>query len=315
MLPAPWWSKRCNLPHENTTARIVFTREGGFRMRIFVAGASGAIGRALVPLLVAAGHDVAGTTRRPARARTLRELGARPVILDAFDRPAVFAALADERPHAVIHLLTDLAGHDLAGNTRLRIEGTRNLVDAARAADVPRMVAESLAFAYAPGPGLASESAPLDVAAPGSRGVTVAGVAALEAAVSEMPIGVVLRYGTLYGPGTWYAATGDVADQVRHGTLPAGDNVTSFIQVADAAAAAVDALGWPAGPVNIVDDEPAAATVWLPVYAGAIGAPPPPVAAGAARATRGATNAKARHELGWRPRYPSWREGFHTALG
>lgn len=177
------------------------------------------------------------------------------------------------------------------------------------------MVAQSIAFAYAPGDGPAREEEPPDVAAPPPRRDTVLGVWALEQAVAELPVGVVLRYGLLYGPGTWNAPDGPVADQVRRRERPATDGVASFVHVEDAARAALAALAWPPGPVNVVDDDPAPGTVWLPVYAAAIGAPPPPVRAGAARGERGASNARARQELGWAPLYPTWREGFRVALG
>jgi nucleoside-diphosphate-sugar epimerase len=279
-------------------------------MKIFVAGATGAIGRRLLPLLAAAGHDVAGATRVAAKGELVRALGATPVIVNVFDREALVAAVAAARPDVVIHQLTDLAGRDFAGNTRIRIEGTRNLLDAAQAAGVRRVIAQSLAFAYAPGVGPAREDEPLDLDAPESRRQTIVGVQALEGAVAALPAGVILRYGLLYGPGTWYAPDGQIADQVRRGALVANENVSSFVHVEDAARAALAALDWPAGAVNVVDDEPAPATVWLPVYAAALGAPAPPTAPGQDRGARGASNAKARHELGWQPRYPTWRIGF-----
>lgn len=134
--------------------------------------------------------------------------------------------------------------------------------------------------------------------------------------MSEAPHGVLLRYGTLYGPGTGYASDGAIAAQVRRGELPANDDVTSFLHLEDATGAALQALGWPAGPVNIVDDEPAAGTDWLPVYAAAIGAGVPPrKQPGTGSGLRGAANATARKDYGWEPVHPSWREGFRTALG
>lgn len=275
-------------------------------VRIFLAGATGAIGRALVPLLVSAGHDVAGTTRFPPKAAQIQSLGARPVVLDVFDRDAVFASIRAERPDAIIHQLTDLSAFDLAANARLRVTGTRNLVDAALVAGVHRVVAQSLAFVYAPGSDLAREEDPID---------DVAGVPALEAAVGEVSEGVILRYGSLYGPGTWYARDGLFADRVHRRELVATDGVTSFTHVADAARAALLALDWPDGTVNVVDDEPAAGKVWLPDYAAILGAPPPPVQDGSAPRERGASNAKARNLLGWEPLYATWRNGFRAALG
>jgi nucleoside-diphosphate-sugar epimerase len=282
-------------------------------MKIFLAGATGVIGRLLLPLLVKAGHEVAGTTRHPDKLAQITAAGGRPVLADALDRQAVFAALEVERPDVVIHQMTDLSGRDFAANSHLRVVGTRNLVDAALAVGVRRLIAQSIAWTYVPGQGPAREEEPLDLEAPPPRGRMVAAVQALEQAVAEVPVGVILRYGLLYGPGTWYARDGMITEQVRRGEIEATDGVTSFLHVADAAQAALLALAWPAGPLNIVDDTPAAGTDWLPVYAGLVGAPPPPVRPGAAGWERGAANAKAR-QLGWRPRYPTWRDGFTTAL-
>lgn len=283
-------------------------------MKVFVAGATGVVGRRLVPLLLEAGHEVAGTTRLPERAELLRALGARPVVVDAFDREQLVEAVGAESPDAVIHQLTDLSGGSPEANARLRREGTRNLLAAAAAAGVERVVAQSISWACVPGEGPAREHEPLDLQAGMPRSVTVGGVHALESALAGVGEGVVLRYGVLYGPGTWYDRDGAVAERVRRGELDATGAVTSFLHVEDAARAALLALDWPAGVVNIVDDEPAAGTEWLPVYAAALGAPDPPVSSGGTAVERGASNAKARGELGWEPLYPSWRKGFAWAL-
>jgi len=185
-------------------------------MRIFLAGATGVIGRQLVPLLRGAGHEVAGTTRKPERAEQLAAAGAEPVVVDVFDRDAIHEAVAAARPDVIMHKLTDLAEQDFAANARLRIEGTRNLVDAARAAGVERIVAQSIAWIYAPGDGPAAEDAPLDMDLPAIKGVM-----ALEDAVAELPHWVVLRFGRLYGPGTWHAADGEHARLARAGEFPA----------------------------------------------------------------------------------------------
>ncbi len=284
-------------------------------MRIFLAGAAGVIGRSLVPMLVAVGHEVIGTTRSPAKVDLLASLGARPVLVDVFDRERLLAVLAAERPDAVIHQLPDLSARDLAGNARVRVEGTHNLVDAALAADVRRVIVQSIAFVTVPGSEPAREDEPLDLDAPHPRRRTVEGVYALEKAVREVPDAVVLRYGTLYGPGTWYARDGAIAEQVRRGQLTANDGITSFVHVSDAARAALLALTWPTGTFNIVDDEPAPSKEWLPMYAELLGAPPPRIESGRRPWERGAANARARRLLGWQPLYASWREGFRTALG
>jgi nucleoside-diphosphate-sugar epimerase len=277
-------------------------------MRIFLAGATGVIGRQLVPLLRGAGHEVVGTTRKPARAEALAAAGAEPVVVDVYDRDAIRDAVTAARPDVVIHQLTDLADQDFAANARLRTEGTRNLVDAALAAGVKRIVAQSIAWIYAPGEGPADEDAPLDMELPAIKGVM-----ALEGAVAELPEWVVLRFGRLYGPGTWHAPDGEHARLARAGEFPATDEWDALVHVADAAAASLLALDWPTGPVNVVDDEPARGTQWIPVFCESVGAPPPPVA-DAARVGRGVSNALARAR-GWEPRYPSWREGLREANG
>lgn len=285
-------------------------------MKIIVAGATGAIGRQLLPLLVHAGHEVIGTTRYPAKTGDITAMGARPMVLDALDRESVLAALSDVQPDVVIHQLTDLATHNWAGNSRLRIEGTRHLVAAAQAVGVQRMIAQSISWVCAPGEGLSREDDPLDVDADLSRINTIRGVQGLEQAVSEMPIGVVLRYGMLYGPHTWYSRGEDtlVTDPLMKGETAARDAESSFVHVTDAAQASLLALDWPAGIYNIVDDEPALETERMPVFASLLGAPQPLVATGKKPWERGASNARARQQ-GWRPLYPSWREGFKAVLG
>ena len=181
-------------------------------MKIFLAGAAGAIGRRLTPLLCAAGHRVVGTTRAAEKADIIRALGAEPVVVDAFDAEKLAAALKGALPQVVIHQLTDLPsapgtpGYEegLGRNARLRIDGTRNLVAAAKASGVRRFIAQSIAFVYAPGEGARVESDPLDLSAIGAREQTVKGVVALEQATLQMLEGIVLRYGFLYGPGTWF---------------------------------------------------------------------------------------------------------------
>ncbi len=283
-------------------------------MRIFLAGATGAIGRLLLPMLVEAGHEVIGTTRRSDRAKLIRSLGGTPVVNDALDRDAVFEAVNAARPDVIIHQLTDLAGRDFAANSRLRIEGTRNLVDAARATGVQRMIAQSISWVCIPGDAPSHEDEPLDIDASPPRRETIAAVQSLERATAELPVGIVLRYGILYGQGTWYERDGLTTEQIRRGEVKANDAITSFVHVADAARAALLALEWDGGVYNIVDDEPAAARDWVPLYASLVGAPPPPVEAGRQAWQRGESNEKAR-STGWQARFPTWREGFRQGLG
>jgi nucleoside-diphosphate-sugar epimerase len=309
-------------------------------MRVFVAGASGAIGRPLVRQLLAAGHEVTGMTRREERAAEIRAAGAAAVVCDVFDAESLERAVVAAAPEAVIHVLTalprryDPKSDYLAATNRIRVEGTANLIAAARAAGARRIVAESIAFAYRPQGGwVKDEEEPLFEDAPGRFGVAFGAVAELERQVLGAAgiEGVALRYGWLYGPGTYYDRGGQQAGEVSKRRFPVvgkGTGTFSFIHVDDAASAAVAALerGAP-GIYNVVDDEPAPLREWLPVYAAALGAKPPlrvPVwlarlvagkdVAASAVGLRGASNAKARRELGWEPAYPSWRQGFADSL-
>jgi nucleoside-diphosphate-sugar epimerase len=304
-------------------------------MRVFVAGASGAIGTRLVPRLIERGHEVTGTSRSPAKAEGLRALGARPLVLDLLQREAVIEAVVAAEPDAIVHEATALADvrfsrnldRTFAQTNRLRIEGTDALVAAARAAGVRRFVAQSFAsFRYArEGGPVKSEDDPLDPAPVSTTRETNAAMRHLEEAVTEAG-GIALRYGGFYG-----AANDGLIEPVRKRQFPIvgdGGGVSSFIHLDDAAAATVLALEREGGPAvyNIVDDEPAPVRDWLPVLASVLGAKPPrhfprwlarvfAGEAGVAMGTeaRGASNAKAKRELGWTLRYPSWREGFPAA--
>ena len=312
-------------------------------MKVFLAGATGVIGRRLLPRLIGAGHEVTAMTRREERAVTLREAGAVSAICDVFDAAALRAAVEGARPEVVVHELTDLPPNldarkmeeQLAGNDRIRTEGTRNLVAAAVAAGARRIVAQSIAFAYAPtGQGLKREQDALWDDAPWPWSRSVAALRELDEAVTKTAgiEGIVLRYGFFYGPGTMYAPGGFYEREVRRRRFPVvgrGSGVFSMIHVDDAAAATVAAVerGAP-GIYNVVDDDPAPMRALVPAYAEAIGAKRPwrvprlvaRLAAGkhaASMATelRGASNERAKAELGWAPRYASWREGFRQALG
>ena len=304
-------------------------------MRVFVAGATGAIGQPLVRRLLAEGHAVIGMTRRPERAAALRELGAEAVVCDVFDAAALTGQLCEASPDAVIHQLTEIPpdldtrhyASQLAPTNRLRTEGTRNLVAAAQAAGARRLLAQSIAFAYAPTGGwVKDESAPLWTGAPPPMDVVMAAVASLESQVLGAG-GIVLRYGYFYGPGTGFAGDGGYARMARRRMMPivgSGAGVWSFIHADDAAEATVAALtrGAP-GVYNVVDDEPAPARTWVPVYVKSVGGGRPmrvPAVAGRVlggrpaletmTTQRGASNAKARAELGWAPAHASWRDGF-----
>jgi nucleoside-diphosphate-sugar epimerase len=279
-------------------------------MRILVAGGTGVLGRRMLPDLARSGHSLAVMTRDPGRARDLVPNGVDIVPGDVLDAAAVDAAMSANAPDVVIHQLTDLSRGDRQANARLRITGTRNLVEACLRLGVERLVAQSIAWAYEPGDGPAAESTPFDLASPSQdRRDTVQAVATLEEQVARVPQGVILRCGMLYGPDTWYSPQGMMADLARDGRLPASPDIVSFVHVDDAARAAVDALDWPAGPVNVVDDEPAAGSSWVPAFARAVGAPEPAHTRDREPWARGATNDRA-GDLGWRPRYESWRVGF-----
>ena len=303
-------------------------------MRVFLAGASGAIGARLVPQLIENGHDVIGTTRSPEKSSRLRAQGAEAVVLDLLDRDAVRAAVAAARPDAIIHQATALAGvsdlkhfdRTFAQTNRLRRAGTDALLEAAREAGVDRFIAQSYtSWPYArQGGAVKSEADPLDPTPEPAMRETLAAIRHLEQVVVDAG-GLALRYGGLYG-----AAGDPLVEAVRKRRLPivgGGGGVWSFVHLDDAAAATVLALerGEP-GVYNIVDDEPAPVHEWLPALAEVIGAKPPRrvprwlgrIAAGAAGVAlmteiRGASNAKAKRELGWTLRYPTWRQGFRAA--
>ncbi|MGH3006475.1 MAG: NAD-dependent epimerase/dehydratase family protein [Gaiellaceae bacterium] len=317
-------------------------------MKVFVAGATGVLGRALVPQLVARGHEVVGMTRSASKQDGLRALGARPVVADALDPHAVAQAVASAEPEVIVHQLTALSGEMSARDmrhpdrsvaftmtNRLRTEGTDHLLAAGRAVGARRFVAQSFGafrFARTGGP-VQTEADPLDpdLPAPG-----LAAILHLEQAVTtiEWGEGLVLRYGGFYGPGTGISLAPDavMAAPIRKRRFPIvgdGGGVWSHVHIEDAAAATAAAVehGQP-GIYNIVDDDPAPVREWLPVLASALGAKPPRriprwlgrLAAGEAATVmmtevRGASNEKAKRELGWQLRYASWRQGFAQGLG
>jgi nucleoside-diphosphate-sugar epimerase len=315
-------------------------------MRLFIAGATGAVGKRLVPRLLEQGHEVVATTTSPGKAEALRALGALPVVCDVLDRDAVLGAVRGAEPEVVVHQATALHGpfdlrhfdRTFALTNRLRTEGTRNLLDAARAAgSVRRIIAQSYCgwpFAREGG-AVKDEDAPLDPAPPHAMRETLAAIRELEDLVTHAPDGikgVVLRYGGFYGPGTSLSRGGETTMLVRKRKFPvvgAGGGVWSFTHIDDAAGAVLAALepGGPAGIFQIVDDDPAPSADWLPALSAALGAKPPrhvPVWLGRLAAgevpvmmmteSRGASNARARRELGWTPQWPTWREGFVNGL-
>jgi nucleoside-diphosphate-sugar epimerase len=311
-------------------------------MRVFVAGATGAIGRQLVPRLAAAGHDVDGMTRSESNRALLEELGAVPAVADALDPDQVAEAVGRARPDVIVHQLTAIGAIDMRHfdrsftlTNRLRTEATDHLLSAGQAVGVRRFVAQGVASygAYARTDGrVKSEEDPLETTPPREMRETLAAIRHLEQAVlgASWTEGIVLRYGVFYGPGTSLAPGEEQLEMVRKRKFPLvgdGGGVWSFIHVADAADATVAAIEHGSrGVYNVVDDEPAPVAEWLPALARELGAKKPMRVprlvgrlfageAGVAMMTeiRGASNAKAKRELGWRPAHRSWREGLAAA--
>ena len=311
-------------------------------MRVFVAGATGAIGRQLVPRLVAAGHEVTGITRSESKQAMLAELGAVPVVADALDPEQVADAVGSARPEVIVHQLTAIPAtldmrhfdRDFALTNRLRTEGTDHLLSAARAIGVDRFVAQSYgAWPYArTGGPVKSEEDPLDPTPARAMRESLAAIRDLETAVlgADWTEGIVLRYGAFYGPATSMAPGTEQVELVRRRKFPLvgdGGGVWSFIHVADAAEATVAAIEHGSrGVYNVVDDDPAPVAEWLPALAQELGAKKPVRVprfigrlfageAGVVMMTeiRGASNAKAKRELAWHPAHTSWRQGFVAA--
>jgi nucleoside-diphosphate-sugar epimerase len=310
-------------------------------MRVFVAGATGAIGKQLVPRLVAAGHEVHGMTRSESKQAMLSELGAVPVVADALDPDQVAEAVGRAKPDVIVHQLTAIGAldtrhfdRDFALTNRLRTEGTDHLLSAGQAVGVRRFVAQSAIYGFyaRTGGAVKTEEDPLDPSPPRESREALAAVQHLEDAVvgARWTEGIVLRYGAFYGPGTSMAPGEEQFEVVRRRKFPLvgnGAGVWSFVHIADAAEATVAAVdhGRP-GIYNVVDDEPAPVAEWLPALAEQLGAKKPMrvprfvgrLFAGETGAVfmteiRGASNAKAKRELEWRPSHPSWRQGFTTA--
>jgi nucleoside-diphosphate-sugar epimerase len=309
-------------------------------MRVFVAGATGAIGKQLVPRLVEAGHEVHGMTYSESKQAMLYELGAVPVVADALDPDQVAEAVGRARPDVIVHQLTAIGAvdprhfdRDFALTSRLRTEGTDHLLSAGQAVGVRRFVAQSNAAPYArAGGAVKSEEDPLDPTPAREWRTMVAALRHLEEAVlgAEWTEGIVLRYGGFYGPGTSMARGGEQFELVRKRKFPIvgdGGGVWSFVHIADAAEATLAAIEHGhRGVYNVVDDDPAPVAKWLPALAQTLGAKKPmrvPRFVGRLFAgevgvvmmteLRGASNAKAKRELAWRPAHPSWRQGFAAA--
>jgi nucleoside-diphosphate-sugar epimerase len=308
-------------------------------MRIFLAGGTGALGRRLIPLLAKGGHHITATTRSREKFDTLRSLGAEPVVMDGLDRQSVLESVRSARPDVVVHEMTALThlrnfrkfDEEFALTNRLRTEGTEHLLDAAQAAKARRFVAQSYAWwsDRRQGSHLKTEEEPIDPNPPRAMAQTREAIDRLETLVMNASgiSGIVLRYGSFYGPGTFLDRGSEILEQVRRRRFPIfgnGSSVWSFIHIDDAAEATRLAIeSRQTGIYNIVDDDPAEIAVWLPELAKVLGAPRPyhlPAwlgrmllgEAGMAvmEGAQGSSNEKAKRELGWKPGYPRWRDGF-----
>lgn len=324
-------------------------REREVSMRIFLAGATGALGMRLLPRLIAAGHQVTATTRTAAKVDALRALGATPALVDALDRQAVLRAVREARPEVVVHQLTALAhvrnlknfDREFTQTNRLRTEAVQHLLDGAREVGARRFVAQSYTGwpSGREGGRVKTERDPLDTHPLKTMTKTLDAIRWLESTMTGLSSnngggleGIALRYGSFYGPGTSTAIDGEIVTLVRKRQMPVvgdGAGVWSFIHIDDAAEAtqlAIEGRGG-AGLFNIVDDEPAEVAVWLPELARAVGAPPPRrIPAWVAKLmigealvmmmtkVRGSSNALAKRALGWQPKFASWRDGFHRGL-
>jgi nucleoside-diphosphate-sugar epimerase len=306
-------------------------------MHILIAGATGAAGRALIPLLIANGHTVTGTTRSESKTAELRKLGAGAQLMDGLDAASVKAAIDATQPDVIVHQMTALTGIDMKNidkafhlTNRLRTEGTEHLLAAAKGRP---LVAQSFAgWPYArTGGAIKTEADPLDPTPPKGIRETHAAIRRLEGLVTQAG-GIVLRYGGFYGPGSGMTAGGEQVQMIRKRQFPLvgnGEGIWSFLHTDDIATATLAAIehGRPGEIYNIVDDEPAPTKEWLPYLAQQVGAKPPrkvpawlakivasPAAVAMMTESRGASNAKAKAELGWTPRHPSWREGFAASV-
>jgi nucleoside-diphosphate-sugar epimerase len=303
-------------------------------MRVLVAGATGVVGRQLVPMLRSSGHDVIGTSRSESGLATVAQLSGTPLRLDVLDAAAVRRAVAEAKPDAIVHQATDLSalGNDFrhfdklfAGTNRLRTEGTENLLIAGREAGVQRYVVQSYRWGFTDADGV------IDANPPKAFRESAAALRRLEQLVRETPGAVALRYGGFYGPGTSLAEEGPQITAIRKRMIPiigSGDGYWTFVHTYDAASAAMAALTQGEGVYTVVDDEPAQTKVWLPYLAEVLGAKPPrhvpewlgrlaagPGGAWLMTSAPAASNAAAKRELGWAPKYASWREGFRAELG
>lgn len=280
--------------------------------KIFIAGATGLIGYPLCERLVQMDYEVAGLTTSETGKQRLADIGVKGYVGNILDKQQVMQAISDFQPDIVINQITDLKKVNMQDNAKVRIEGTKNLVDAALQNNVSKMIAQSLAFTYAPGPGFATEETPLDTDnTESSRKATVDGVVALEKETKRIPDHVILRFGYLYGPGTWYGKNGMIHNRFYNGTLHVHDGFISFIHLDDAVQASLDAIHFEPGIYNVVDDAPVKYDEWANEYAEMLGEKPDINVTKAESYERGASNEKFKKQLGTL-KYPTWKDGFEN---
>ncbi|MBF7019503.1 NAD(P)-dependent oxidoreductase [Staphylococcus sp. 18_1_E_LY] len=278
--------------------------------KIFVAGATGLIGTKLTKRLLEEGYEVAGLTRSQQGKAKLEDQGVTGFIGDVLKADTVESAIASYKPDIIINEITDLKQADMSANTRVRIEGTKNIVTAALNNDVQHIQSQSIAFVYEGGQGLATEETPLDYQSTGERKVTVDGVEALEQETARIPHHIILRYGLLYGPETWFGKDGMIYNQFIDGSVSMSNGIQSFIHIDDAVETAIQALSFEPGIYNVTDDNPVDGEAWAKWYAQLLNVNPTLNIEPAADHERGASNQKFRQQ-GGKLLYADWQEGMN----
>lgn len=279
--------------------------------KIFVSGATGLIGMRLTERLLKEGHNVAGfTTSENGKAR-LEKVGAQAFIGNILEPDTIEAAIKAFQPEVIMHQITDLKNVDMAANTKVRVEGTRHLADIALKYNVPRIISQSLAFMYEPGETLATEATPLDTNSSGDRKITVDGVIGVESESQRLAHAVILRYGMMYGPGTWYGKDGMIYNQFKEGNVQLSKGITSYVHIDDTVEAAIKALDFEPGIYNVTDDEPIDGETWATWYAEQLNVSPHIEFFEAQPFERGADNQKYKTQ-GGKLLYSTWRDGMNV---
>lgn len=278
--------------------------------KIFVTGATGLIGTKLTKRLIEEGYEVAGLTTSEKGKEKLDNAGVKAYIGNILEYDTIEKSIGDFKPDIIMNEITDLKQVDMSANTKVRIEGTRNLVEAAIKHDIPHIQSQSIAFVYEAGDTLATEETSLDYDASGDRKITVDGVEGLEKESARLNKHVILRYGLLYGPGTWYGKDGMIYNQFINGEVTMTDGVQSFIHIDDAVETAIQALNFESGIYNVADDEPVKGDDWAKWYANELNVTPTLNIEPAAPFERGVTNKKFKDQ-GGKLIYATWKDGMH----